>query len=38
MADAVREAVVEVMEHTVDCRVTLEADAGIGKTWYQAKK
>lgn len=38
MAEAVREAVVEVMEHTVDCRVTLEADAGIGKTWYQAKK
>ena len=38
LAEDVKNAVVEVMENTVNCRVTLEAEAGIGKTWYQAKK
>ncbi|MCQ2446401.1 MAG: DNA polymerase, partial [Clostridia bacterium] len=38
MAEEVKKAVVDVMESAVNCRVTLEADAGVGKTWYQAKK
>ena len=36
-AEEVRKLVVGIMENTVSYRVKLQADAHVGKTWYEAK-
>jgi len=36
--ELVKRLVKEEMESVVSYRVTLEADAGVGKTWYEAKQ